>query len=406
MLQQVLRDMYIDPELLAGLAEKDKQTLYCCMRGEQIRRWRLWDQKESEAMKNQHTRSKRKGKSVQWALDSTGEPRVDIIDCEYLYDETDYPEKETKDLNKEYEQKELRLSVKDGQSVDLKNNETAVNKIPIPKYVDVSVTNKTTSSASIVINFNEKRGALTELSLNKVPKVARQVAEWEKRVTKDGEPKTPSPVKNTAIKSTKDIEDTANETEQEQLWREQQKKAKEAEIRMRTIARLAREEHRRSMIENGDENFQSLLIQDNAFELCKNVSKPPSKEALLEWFRSTEIPKKAVLEKDNSTAKWFHGFISWREAESILNEEKCGTFLVRICERVWGYAISYKDTVGVKHYLIDASNGHYKILGTDHISHNTLGDLISFYKIKPLTSNTEETLKYPCLRSRDLSAVM
>lgn len=49
------------------------------------------------------------GKSVQWALDNTGEPRVDIIDCEY--DETDYTEKETnKDVsnNKEYEQKELR----------------------------------------------------------------------------------------------------------------------------------------------------------------------------------------------------------------------------------------------------------------------------------------------------------
>lgn len=60
-----------------------------------------------------------------------------------------------------------RLSVKEGLCVDINgNSKETVNKMST--YVDVSVTNKTTSSASIVINFNEKRGALQELSLNKV----------------------------------------------------------------------------------------------------------------------------------------------------------------------------------------------------------------------------------------------
>lgn len=49
------------------------------------------------------------GKSVQWALDSTGEPRVDIIDCQY--DDTDSIEEPANDTSKEYEQKELRYAV-------------------------------------------------------------------------------------------------------------------------------------------------------------------------------------------------------------------------------------------------------------------------------------------------------
>lgn len=65
MLQHVLRDMYIDPELLNGLEEFEKETLFCCMRAEQIKRWKQWDQKQSESMRNQPARSKRLGEEQQ-----------------------------------------------------------------------------------------------------------------------------------------------------------------------------------------------------------------------------------------------------------------------------------------------------------------------------------------------------
>lgn len=104
------------------------------------------------------------------------------------------------------------------------------------------------------------------------------------------------------------------------------------------------------------------------------IPRPSSHDAMIQWYHDVEIGKGSGLESIVSRlpCKWFYGLMSRTEAEHILESEPLGTFLVRLSEKIWGYAISYKDIDRCKHYLINASTGQYKFLGANQMNHDTL----------------------------------
>lgn len=82
MLQQILKDMYIDPDVLEALNEDQKKTLFLKMRQEQVRRWQEREDKLEREGGDAVRRTKPKkanSKSVSWLLGRDGDVAVIVI---------------------------------------------------------------------------------------------------------------------------------------------------------------------------------------------------------------------------------------------------------------------------------------------------------------------------------------
>lgn len=82
MLQQILKEMYIDPDVLEALNEDQKKTLFLKMRQEQVRRWQEREDKLESEGGDAVRRTKPKkanSKSVSWLLGRDGDVAVIVI---------------------------------------------------------------------------------------------------------------------------------------------------------------------------------------------------------------------------------------------------------------------------------------------------------------------------------------
>ncbi|CAG9767371.1 unnamed protein product [Ceutorhynchus assimilis] len=411
MLQQILRDMYVDPEILAELDEQQKQTLFCKMREEQVRRWKSWNDKVVDEQPK--TRTKKK-KSVSFLKGVDGEPWVwvmgehendrsieDILNEEAIEEARKIAEKETEQMRKQMEAQlseyiDLSPKIEDlsPSKLDYEDDidiycsvdelREKINKKPaIPKKPSYQLNTYPNKNK---LNLADSREVFQEISIN--TQVAQRVALWEKKLTEE---RTTEIFKRIRMKQEEaDREAEEEEKKKDQVWREQERKAKEAEQQIREIARRARAEHRLTSDMDFDTNYATV-----------NSGVPPGRQAVLDWYRQKEKCRLAGVDMANNIESWFHGLITRSQAEKLLLDQPYGTFLVRLSEKVWGYAISYRAHEKCKHYLVNASQ-KYSFCGNNQLEHDSLGDLVKYHFTQPLTGG--EKLLQPCPRV-DSSAI-
>uniref|UniRef100_A0A8C4QFZ0 SH2 domain containing 4Ba n=1 Tax=Eptatretus burgeri TaxID=7764 RepID=A0A8C4QFZ0_EPTBU len=205
---------------------------------------------------------------------------------------------------------------------------------------------------------------------------------------------------------------------EDKAWQESLRKAKEAdELRRRRAAR-AREEYKRQSLRaiehgtvsdlkkafsNGSGGKPALPPRPEKLSPRAEVlpPRPQSREAVVQWFRVRELPRRACYDGVSAAIPaWFHGIIGRDEAERLLQCATEGSFLLRVSDRVWGYALSLKDISCIKHFLIDASGDSYIFFGED-LKHTTLSALVAFHKSEPITVTGGELLKFPCGQLKD-----
>ncbi|GAA6092742.1 SH2 domain-containing protein 4A [Tachysurus ichikawai] len=80
MLQQILTNMYVDPDILEALNEEQKKTLFLKMREEQVRRWKEREEKEEKEGRMEKSRPRKATfKKVSWLLGRDGDVHVCVI---------------------------------------------------------------------------------------------------------------------------------------------------------------------------------------------------------------------------------------------------------------------------------------------------------------------------------------
>ncbi|XP_008331797.1 SH2 domain-containing protein 4A [Cynoglossus semilaevis] len=167
MLQQILKDMYIDPDVLDALNDDQKKTLFLKMRQEQVRRWKEREEKlEREGGDAEFKRAKPKkanDKSVSWLLGRDGDVAVIVIgevdELTSKFISSGFGEKKTQNLQSNTclqtilkstetvrcERENLTLKSQPGISLNLKGKREETSTLhPLP----VSVTEHSSTSAA------------------------------------------------------------------------------------------------------------------------------------------------------------------------------------------------------------------------------------------------------------------
>uniref|UniRef100_A0A671M8M7 SH2 domain containing 4Bb n=1 Tax=Sinocyclocheilus anshuiensis TaxID=1608454 RepID=A0A671M8M7_9TELE len=369
MMQQILQDMYIEPELLSELNEEQKQILFYKIREEQVRRWNERERRDpSHALKK---------KSIQWLLGSDGEVWV------WVMGEApgDKPfEDIVEELMEERARKQAQQEAQELRSGTLGQCEEEERQ----------------RGEEEIRQTEERRAKELYISLKQEEKRSeRDDKEWQEQLRR-------SKVADEEMKC------------KARRARDEYKRQSLRGIEKGLVAGLSGLFHKIHLNGSGHNRRHGAVTEHptppaeathSPAAIWIRPPRPNSRESIIRWFKDEQRPRRAGYERSSNTiAPWFHGIISRQESEALLANAADGCFLVRVSERIWGYTLSYRTTSGFKHFLIDASGDYYSFLGVDQNRHTTLADLIDFHKtpwgIRNIDVASTPVLPSVCLMQR------
>lgn len=408
MLRQILSEMFIDPDLLAELSEEQKQILFYKMREEQIRRWKereaAMERKESLPVKSRP--KKENGKSVHWKLGADKQVWVWVMGEHHLDKPYDVLCDEIL-AEREHLRAAKDAELRKAQSLQF------TNSLEIKSLnCDLQAVKKTEPQ-------NVTRKAAAEEATDQGPR-AIPTKKDDKAQTKDLTKKKDSEeLKQIEDEKTKQIYKNWKEDSE---WQASLRKSKAADEKRRSLAKQAREDYKRlSQRGRSGDGLQNPLTGPQKPkrpplppkpQFLQPLGSPPkslgnqgvirtntssTQEEIIRWFKEEQLPFRAGYQKNSDTiAPWFHGILTLKKADELLSTGMPGSFLIRVSEKIKGYALSYLSEEGCKHFLIDASANSYSFLGVDQLQHATLADLVEYHKEEPITSLGKELLLFPC----------
>lgn len=320
MLRQILNDMYVDPEILSHLDEYQKQTLFCKMREEQIRRWRVREQEnESRSSTPRKSTPNKKNKNVSFREDNEGEPWVVVIEPPAILSDSDsddsdlsmkkpgheeakqrareLAEIETKELRRQY--KEIISDYDSDSNQSLKMDKSTINDDDYPlgtpiiedmeMYCSVDGLRDRMNQTKLktIPNLNGITMPATKLNNDELVKnQTNNIINFSFSDNKTGKSAILKEISNNkpsqkvsakiALWEQRVIGEKTNEIyqrlrkkqkeaaeeeakKQEEAWKEQERKAKEADIQYREIARRAREEYRKSLTNSTSDSTPTIV---------------------------------------------------------------------------------------------------------------------------------------------------
>ncbi|XP_067114201.1 SH2 domain-containing protein 4A [Osmerus mordax] len=404
MLQQILTDMFIDPDLLAELNEEQKQVLFIKMREEQVRRWK---EREARLEKEENKTKKPKtvtSKSVTWLTGMDSDVWVWVMGEHHA----DKPYVQI--CNDALAEKAAQQAQREADELRLKKEAELVKRfsgmLPDPELLSWR---EEEQREHVRREAAAQEQTQLQEELKKRESEERRMAEEEVRRLEEKR-KQQIYMDLRKVKEERDDKD----------WQETLRKSKAADLHRRSIAKQTRDDHRRRSVKAlergrvaatakafGGEKLtllprpkpRNLTITSDTLNLKKGVPRTLStsgREHIIQWFQEEQLPLRAGFEKDQSRiAPWFHGIISREDAENLLTEGTPGYFLVRVSERILGYVLSYRCKDAVKHFLIDATDGCYTLLG-DQLHFSSLAELVEYHEGEPITMSGGEQLIHPC----------